>query len=332
MSKKVSSTAIGAFVVGGVALLAAAVAIFGGKDLFADKTEIVSYFDGTTKGLRVGSNVSFRGVRVGYVESLQLVMDVDTLESVTEVRMILMHEELQLRSDGEPLEGALGDEVRYEALLKAGLSAQLDYESFVTGQLLVNIDFRPELNPKLARLGPEDDTEVPTVHTSTQIFIERVAKVFDKLQQLDIEKLVSDVEQTVSGANELVHSRDLRESLAAMNGLFNAPETQALTKNLTTAIDDLQTTLATARTLLTRVDTELEPALKGVGPAMDQFHRTLAAARATLESANDQIRSDSELSYHLERTLADVSDAARSLNSFLDMLDRNPEALIRGKK
>ena len=317
MSKKISSTAIGAFVVGGIVLLAAAVATFGGKELFADRTRIVSYFDGSTKGLRAGSNVSFRGVRVGYVESIQLVMDVDSLESVTQVNMVLMRDEMQLRSHGKPLEGrGFRDQIRYNELLKAGLSAQLENESLVTGQLLVNLDFRPELNPKMTNIGGEDDVEVPTVHSSTQIFLERLVKTLEKFEKLDIGKLVADIEQAVEGASKLL----------------NAPATQALPEHLTAAIDDLRTTLDTARTMLSRVDTRLEPALKGVGPAIDEFRETLAAAQATLDSANDQFRSDSELSYNLERTLEDVSDAARSLNSFLDMLDRNPEALIRGKK
>ena len=325
MSKKVSSTAIGAFVVGGIVLLAAAVAIFGGKDLFAKKSEVVTYFDGSTKGLRAGSNVTFRGVRVGYVESIQLVMDVDTLESVTEVDITLMHNEMELLSKGEILPGGFSDRVRYDELIEAGLSAQLESESLVTGQLLINLDFRPELNPKMAELANTDGLEIPSVHSSTQIMVEHLENILTKLQKLDLEKLFNNLDQTLAGANALVNSPDLRESLAGVNHLINAPETQALTKKLSAAIDDLMATLDTARVTLSNVDAEM-------GPALDQLRETLAAAQTTLDSANEQIRSGSEFSYHLERTLEDVSDAARSLNTFLEMLDRNPESLIRGKK
>jgi paraquat-inducible protein B len=331
MSKKASSTAIGAFVVGGIALLAAAVAIFGGQQLFADKSHIVAYFEGSTKGLRSGSNVTFRGVRIGYVSDIRLLMEVDTLKSLTEVEMTIMSDEMALLRDGKPIAGVVGDAVHHQTMLDAGLSAQLDFESLVTGQLLVNLDFRPELKPQLSGLGGEAE-EVPTVPTSAEIFVDRVVRILEKLDKLDLDKLVADVEGAVSGANELMNSKELRESIAGVDRLVNAPETQALAKKLTAAIEDMRATLDRARSMLANADARLEPALAGVGPALDQFNQTLAAARATLESANQQIRSDSDLSFRLERTLGDVSDAARSLSTFLDMLERNPEALIRGKQ
>ena len=329
MSKKVSSTAIGAFVVGGVALLAAAVAIFGGRELFANKSEIVAYFEGSTKGLRKGSNVTFRGVRVGYVDNIHLLMDVESLKSLTEVKMTIMEDEMQLLRSGQPLAGAVGDKVHHQALLDAGLSAQLDFESLVTGQLLVNLDFRPHLEPKLSGLGGED--EVPSVPTSAEIFVDRVASILEKLDKLDLDKLVADLEGTMSGANELMNSKDLRESIAGVNRLVNAPETQDLTKEVAAAIGDLRSTLARARQTMANVDEELAPALKKLGPALDQMSETLATAQAPLTSANQQLRTDSEMTFHLERTLSYVSDAARSLSAFLDMLEQRPDSLIRGK-
>jgi len=330
MSKKVSSTAIGAFVVGGIALLAAAVAIFGGQELFANKSQVISYFEGSTKGLRTGSNVTFRGVRVGYVSSIHLMMDVDTLKSLTAVEMTIMQDEMDLLRSGQPVGGDLGDKVHHQTLLDAGLSAQLDFESLVTGQLLVNLDFRPELKPKLSGLG--GDVEVPTVPTSAEIFVDRVIRILEKLDKLDLEKLVADLEGTVSGANELMNSKDLRQSIAGVNRLVNAPETQDLAKEVNAAIEDLRSTLDRARQTMANVDSELAPALQKLGPALDQMHETLATAQNTLASANKQLRTDSELSFHLERTLSDVSDAARSLSAFLDMLEQRPESLIRGKK
>ncbi len=329
MSKKVSSTAIGAFVVGGVALLAAAVAIFGGQQLFAAKSEIVTYLEGSTKGLRKGSNVTFRGVRVGYVDNIHLLMDVESLKSLTEVRMTIMEDEMQLLRSGQPLAGAVGDKVHHQALLDAGLSAQLDFESLVTGQLLVNLDFRPELKPKLSGLGGED--EVPSVPTSAEIFVDRVVRILEKLDKLDLDKLVADLEGAVSGANELMNSTDLRESIAGVDRLVNAPETQDLSRQVAAAIADLRSTLDRARKTMANVDAELAPALQKLGPALDQMSETLATAQTTLTSANQQLRSDSEMSFHLERTLSDVSDAARSLSAFLDMLEQRPESLIRGK-
>ena len=70
MSRKASPTVIGAFVLAGVGLLVIGVLIFGGRELFQEKQKFVTYFEGSVQGLRVGSNVLFRGVRVGYVTDI----------------------------------------------------------------------------------------------------------------------------------------------------------------------------------------------------------------------------------------------------------------------
>ena len=75
MTRKVSPTLIGAFVVAGLALLAAAIVFVAGNDLFKRKERAVMYFRGSIYGLQVGAPVVFRGVRVGSVASIEVVYD-----------------------------------------------------------------------------------------------------------------------------------------------------------------------------------------------------------------------------------------------------------------
>ena len=75
MTRKVSPTLIGAFVVAGLALLAAAIVFVAGNDLFKRKERAVMYFRGSIYGLQVGAPVVFRGVRVGSVASIEVVHD-----------------------------------------------------------------------------------------------------------------------------------------------------------------------------------------------------------------------------------------------------------------
>ena len=72
MSKKANKTLIGVFVVAAVAMLVAAVLIFGSGKFFQKKHEYVAYFAGSVKGLRIGAPVIFRGVRIGEVQDIAL--------------------------------------------------------------------------------------------------------------------------------------------------------------------------------------------------------------------------------------------------------------------
>jgi len=61
------STAIGAFVLGALALIVAAILFFGGGAFLATPLPAVSFFHGSVAGLQVGAAVTYRGVEVGQV-------------------------------------------------------------------------------------------------------------------------------------------------------------------------------------------------------------------------------------------------------------------------
>jgi paraquat-inducible protein B len=81
MSKHANPTLIGIFVAGAIGLIVAGILIIsGGKLLLIDKTNYVLYFQGSVKGLNIGSPVSFRGVNVGTVTNIQLVVDEEAVD------------------------------------------------------------------------------------------------------------------------------------------------------------------------------------------------------------------------------------------------------------
>ena len=72
MAKQSFKTAVGAFVIGGLALLVAGIILLGGGRMFSDDIEYVLYFDGSVSGLNIGAPVVFRGVPMGQVTRISL--------------------------------------------------------------------------------------------------------------------------------------------------------------------------------------------------------------------------------------------------------------------
>src|SRR6202012_2792240 len=72
MAKRVSSTAIGAFVVASLAILVATLTVVGSGRLFQKPIQFVCMFRGDLNGLKVGAPVKVRGVQVGSVASIRL--------------------------------------------------------------------------------------------------------------------------------------------------------------------------------------------------------------------------------------------------------------------
>jgi paraquat-inducible protein B len=335
MSKKSNPTLIGAFVIGAVGLLVVAVLLFGGSELLADKRLAVAYFQGSVKGLRTGANVAFRGVRVGYVQDIQIQTDVNTLKSQIQVTMELAPGALVFTEKGSVLSEALQtqqySEFDIQVIIDAGLRAQLQLESLVTGQLFVELDFHPDTPPLYRRENPPHE-EIPTIPSNIEEVVENMQRFIENFNEnVDIGEIATDIGSILAGMDELVNSPDIRESLAGLNRIINDRDTQELTASLQAVIADARGALQDTRSLVSNVDARIDPLLDELMSAVDQLDNALVAGEAALSNASEQMKGDTELAYELTMTLDELQGAARSLRIFLDYIERNPEALIRGK-
>jgi paraquat-inducible protein B len=333
MSKKSNPTMIGGFVVGAVALIASAVALFGGRELFAERNHYVAFFEEQTKGLRVGSNVLLNGVRIGYVSEIALMVDEAEYTTLTRVTMELLPDTYIALRDGVPVGDHLREAMSHEALIKdAGLRAQLEIESFITGQLLIRLDLRPETPVKLA--GIESDyPEVPTIRSDIQELLAKMQQWMANIRdEVDIDALANGLTDALNGFAALTNSEDLHETLAGLNDIVNDTHTQAVSASLVSAIDEVAAAAREAKQLMATADGELEMLGEELSPVLSELNRTLTSAEEALVAVRLQIRGDSEQAYQLQSTFREVELAAAALRDFFDYLERNPEALIRGKR
>ena len=95
------------------------------------------------------------------------------------------------------------------------------------------------------------------------------------------------------------------------------------------AMQSLDTTLTSADKMLKQVDGAVVPEVKG---ALEDVRKTLDEFRKTLGGAKQVLSPDAPLQHDMRETMRELSRAAQSLRSLAEYLDRNPEALIRGKK
>jgi len=330
MSKKSNPTLIGGFVVGAIALLALGVSIFGGQQLFAQTEKLVAYFPGSVKGLRVGSNVLLRGVRVGFVSDISLLGNIKTLEPLVRAEMDITPGVWQFIEDGSLAPSDALDMIDDKDFEAAGLRARLGIESLVTGQLVVELDLLPN-SEKVYRALLEDDVdvEVPTIPSNTQQIIENLQNFVAKL---DFDKLVDDIQGTLQGLEELANSKELRDTFAGLDRLVNSQDTQQLGASLQATLTEVQAAAGEFSQLVENVDGRVGPILDDVKPAVQRLDDALASAQETLTNVNRQIGGDTSLDWDVSTTLREVREAARSLRIFMDYLEQNPEALIRGKR
>src|SRR6516164_6337253 len=146
MSTKANPTLIGVFVLGAILIAIGAVFFFGSADLFAKKQTYVSYFTQSVSGLSIGSNVKFKGVDIGKVTRVLLGIGKDQTvyaKVFYEVDQNVIVKDFGAGNPHFNLFDVEGTRKRVEQ----GLRARLDFESLISGQLFVSLDFIKDAAP-----------------------------------------------------------------------------------------------------------------------------------------------------------------------------------------
>jgi paraquat-inducible protein B len=327
MSKKASKTLIGAFVLGAVVLIVAGVVIFGGGKFFTKTQTYVAFFEGSVKGLQVGAPVTFRGVKIGQVSKIILDFNPQDMSVVIPVYIEIDPESFHAEFKAQPTPYQY-----YKALIDEGLKARLELQSFVTGQLMVGLDFYPDKPIHL--VGRETKYhEIPTVPTT----MEELAKTFEKLP---LKEITQDLTNTLDGIEKLVNSPELRGSIASMNEALK--EIDKMAKNINGQVGPLSASLMETSKAATGALTQAEKTLKmnegasgeiaaGVKDTLKAATLTLDETRKTVEGVRHITAQNENIGYDINRSLEEMTALSRSLRSLTDYIDRHPEAFIRGK-
>jgi paraquat-inducible protein B len=273
------------------------------------------YFHNSVKGLNVGSPVLFRGVRIGSVKNIELRYDGKDLSFL--ISVLAEFDPRKMVYIGH----APGTE-HTDELIKKGLRARLELQSMVTGQLAINLDFFPDRPALLLGL----DTTYPEIPT-----------------------IASEIDEFLNTAEQIPLKELAQKAMSALEGIdriVNSPK-------VATGLDALSESLKEVKTVVRKIDNQIDPVLANMKDASDSLQRivrkgdtlpeqmeksliavqdTMKQAEKTLASAQEIASADSTLIQQVDGTLREVGDTARSVRFLTEYLHRHPEALIHGKK
>jgi paraquat-inducible protein B len=329
MNKKISPTLIGAFVVGALGLLVIAVIAFGSGQLFRKAREFVLYFDGTVNGLHIGAPVKFKGVEIGSVKNILLQLDQNM--QVNKIPVIIEIDLKKMTSRGASDAVAVEQEVFQRAIVERGLRGQLQTESLVTGVLYIALDFFPGTPINLVQQPNGDNKypEIPTIPTEFEQAKDAITRIINKLEEIDFKGLTKSLTETINGVNRTLNSPEVESVLRSLARVMpKVDEAVVNIRNLAGTTDD-KVKILSADLQHTSGDARL--ALKQAGDALKQTQETMKRAEAAVNNIETLTEPDSRVSYELEKSLREVSAAARSLRLLADFIERDPRALIFGK-
>jgi paraquat-inducible protein B len=289
------ATLVGAFVVGAFAVLAGFVVFTGGLTSLRDKNErFVLVFRENIYGLKEGGKVTLNGVRIGRVERFFL----GAAEQDAPVPILVeIDRRLVLRHMDETGNELFDSDGEFRDDVLPRIQGQLVQESFVTGIQYVNLEYH----------SLQADANMTTRHGYPQIVTQ--ASTMEQLSEnLDPEYIGKQLTSLLKTANQRLEELNviaIKESFTSSSRQFDV------------FIDEFSKNFV-----------PLGPKL---GVASDEATRTMAELRKLSLALNKMLDPSSDFRFDFGETLHEISASMKAIKNLAELLERNPQSIIRGK-
>ncbi len=320
MGKRINPATVGAFVLGAIGLVLAAVVVFGSGNLFRKTHEFVIYFAGDINGLRVGAPVKFKGVEIGQVKRIKLRLEQEVNRTNGKLRadvripvIIELDEEKIVSHGGTSID--LDDPHTVPNLIREGMRAQLGSDSFVTGLMYVALDIQPNMPIQMVAPPGSPLQEIPAVPNTLEQAQAVAVRIFERLDKVDFNAVFTQMTLMLDSIRQITTSPSLKEAVS------HTEETR----------EQLDHTLAGAQQTLGTVNGQIPPLSESLQKTSSSADAAAKQAKATLGTVQTAIEPNSPINYQALQTLQDVSAAAHSIKELADYLQRNPSAIVRGR-
>lgn len=320
---KTRSLALGGFVVVALSLAVVLVTALGSGHWFGGgQTRAVVWFDKNVKGLTVGAPVTFRGVPIGQVESIEVELDPKTLQSRMPVTLAISTDAMSLKS-----KGAQSQRQALSSLIDRGLVAQMVTQSLVTGQAMIDLSINPEKARPIAQ-AEDGPLRIPQVGGALD-------RLIDQASELSLKDTVAEFRSTMKSIQLLAD--DARKTVVLLQRDVGqlaghaSQTTQGIGEDFHKVAGEAQRSLISIRGFADQGQSMLNQA----GPEITQAAQSINVAAGEMQTSmaelSDWVAPGSPARVNLDSTLQDLSRSARTFTLFVEDMEEQPNALIFGR-
>lgn len=312
MNDSRSSYKLGLFVVSALISLFVVLFILGGRSLFEPKMIVETYFDESVSGLEVGAPVRYRGITAGEVVSIELSdafyessVPRGNRKSYVVVRSEITSSKRTLEEWNKSIEISVDRGLRATTRL-AGITGQqylsFDYTTVDEG---LSFDWSPEY------------PYVPSTKSSTGKIVSGIQALIDRLDEADINTLVSNINTLVGTLDSKIGQVDVKSlNVRLIELLLN---TNQMVKNVDGVVSapDVKAIISS----VAQISKNLNSSLSDEGD-MNRLIKDLdrAAVRLDVIMADNQ----SDVNY----VIKDLRVTVENLKSFSETLKNQPSSII----
>lgn len=298
MLKKKTPFLVGLFVIIGTFIGISAIVWVGASKYFKKGTTYVTYFDESVQGLQVDSKVKYRGVEVGWVQSIDVAPDNRLIEVIMKI----------------DFEGEL-NETNIAKLEPAGL----------TGMVFIDLDnVKPEDLKRSPKLNFKPDYPViPSVPSDIQRIVTNVNEITESVKRIDFEGISNQIKSTTRSIENFINNKQLKNIIANLDSTADGLAVVTNKIKNVTKDDSIKDIIVEAKT-----------AIKNIRLLSDKLQEEVNALNIEETSKKtrqliDNINKRSQIvTTEIQITTENLRRASEILEGLLERLRENPSDII----
>ena len=311
----------GIFILSGLALLLLLLFTLGLSDFFAHKVALRTGFSESVQGLSKGSAVKYRGVQIGTVSGIYILVN----ENIIQVDMEIEPKYFAVRKNGSSDSNAEFFKFLRSEIKEKGLRARLEMLG-ITGMKYIDFDYFAKpgavLPPAPKAVSPRGIFYIPSVTSQMKDITGTLTMAVDRISRIRIERISEQLETALTSLGQLLASQEIRSTIARINDTAENLETSSRAIASVLSESRIQTVVQQLEKNLAALNTLQQLLFRIAGES--KIPQTTAAFRELLGNFSSTAR-------NLDDSLLKLNQTLESIRVLADDLSEDPASLIRGK-
>ena len=311
----------GIFILSGLALLLLLLFTLGLSDFFAHKVALRTGFSESVQGLSKGSAVKYRGVQIGTVSGIYILVN----ENIIQVDMEIEPKYFAVRKSGSSDSNAEFFKFLRSEIKEKGLRARLEMLG-ITGMKYIDFDYFAKpgavLPPAPKAVSPRGIFYIPSVTSQMKDITGTLTMAVDRISRIRFERISEQLETALTSLGQLLASQEIRSTIARINDTAENLETSSRAIASVLSESRIQTVVQQLEKNLAALNTLQQLLFRIAGES--KIPQTTAAFRELLGNFSSTARD-------LDDSLLKLNQTLESIRVLADDLSEDPASLIRGK-
>ena len=214
-------------------------------------------------------------------------------------------ERVQIVGDVNVDDLSLKDEL--SRLVDLGLRAVLVPGSLITGQMYVSLEMSPA-DPIRIVSDQSEYQELPTI-LSTLEYVSVVSKdILAEIDKVAVDQIGNEALGLIQGANHLMNNPDLL-----------------------TSVTEFRKSLQSFAAIMKAFEGNADPMFADLAEALNSGKDVLKKSGSTMDMIQQLMKPESPFQYEFNKLTRELSETAKTIRTFVDMMERYPNSVIFGK-